>query len=114
MPDWEDAMAIFFPEPRWPSELLEEGPEEDRSVLLRGAAEIAGARHRILAVRVGRSTLEVDVRDDLDESIYDDYRLQDMLDELGFFENVDQSVLVHLETGHYVIWMVPWGSELRG
>ena len=33
-------MPIRLPEPRWPSELTEEGPPEDPSILLGGAAEI--------------------------------------------------------------------------
>jgi hypothetical protein len=93
--------------------LTEEGPEQDRAVLLGGTVEIAGVRHRIRAVRVGQITLEVDTRGDLTEEVYEDYPLQDMLDEVSFFENIDRSVIVHLETGYYIVWMVPWGSDLR-
>ena len=48
----ENAMGIRPPELRWPSELAEEGPPEDPTILLRGAAEIGAAPHRVVAVRL--------------------------------------------------------------
>lgn len=52
----ENAVPIRLPEPRWPSELVEEGPPEDPSIVLGGAAEIGKAPHRVMAVRFNPST----------------------------------------------------------
>ena len=103
-------MPVRLPEPRWPAELLEEGPPEDPSILLGGAAEIGKAPHRVLAVRLNPSTLSVDYRANLEEDIYGDYQLEDMLDELTFLDDIDKSVLVPIEGGYYVIWMMPFSE----
>ena len=66
----------------------------------------------MLAVRIDRRSLQADLRADLDETVYAGCRLPDMLDEVGFFENLDGSVTVALTGGRYVIWMVPWGRDL--
>ncbi len=100
-------MPVRLPELNWPLELLEKGPEEDPSILLSGAAEIGTVPHRILALRVNPSHAQVDFRADLDEAVYADYQLEVMLDELNVFDNVDRSAVVPLESGDYVIWMVP-------
>ena len=103
-------MPIRFPEPRWPVELLEEGPEEDPSILLGGVAEIGNAQYRISAVRVSPRPLQVDFRADLKKYVYADHELEVMLEELSFFGSIDRSVVVPLESGNYVIWMVPFGK----
>ena len=108
-------MPIRFPQSRWPAELMEEGPDEDPSILLSGTAEIGDAPHRVVAVRVRKADLQVDFRVDLDEEeAYADYPLEAMLDELDFFDDFDRSVVVPLESGNYVIWMVPSGDERSG
>jgi hypothetical protein len=104
-------MPVRLPEPRWPSELLDEGPPEDPSILLGGAAEIGKAPYRVLAVRLNAHTLAVDYRTELDEDVYADYQLEGMLDELTFLDDIDKSVLVPIEGGHYVIWMMPFSGE---
>ena len=104
-------MPIRFPEPRWPVELLEEGPEEDPSILLGGVAEIGNARHRILAIRVSWRPISVDFRADLKKYIYADHDLELMLDELKSFCSLDPSVSVPLESGNYIICMVPSADE---
>lgn len=45
-------MPVRLPESRWPAELLEDGPDEDPSILLSRAVEIGNVLHRLLAVRV--------------------------------------------------------------
>jgi hypothetical protein len=105
-------MPIRLPDPLWPPELQEDGPPEDPSILLGGAAEIGGAPHRFLAVRLNPDTMSVDYRADLDEDIYADYPLEDMLDELTFMDEIDQSVLVAMNGGRYVIWMMPFGGAV--
>ncbi len=106
-------MPIRLPEPHWPSELTEEGPPEDPSILLGGAAEIANAQYRILAVRLNPRTLAVDYRADLNEDIYADYEIEGTLDELTVLDDIDRSVLVPIEGGHYVVWMLPFSSNER-
>ncbi|MDQ2804090.1 MAG: hypothetical protein M3Y41_15960, partial [Pseudomonadota bacterium] len=86
---------------------LEEGPEEDPSILLSGVAEFGTAPHRVLAVRVNATNLRVDFLAGVDADIYADHELEVMLDELRFFGSIDRSVVVRLESGDYVIWMVP-------
>jgi hypothetical protein len=106
-------MPVHLPEPKWPSDLLEQGPPEDPSILLSGPAEVGNAPHRVLAVRINPRTLSVDYRNDLEEEVYADYQLEDMLDELTFLDDLDQSVLVPMAGGSYVIWMMPAGDTGR-
>jgi hypothetical protein len=106
-------MPVQLPAPKWPLELLEAGPSEDPFILLSGAATIAGAPYRVLAVRVDPATLGVDYRYDLGEEVYADYQLEDTFDELTFLDDIDKSVLVSIQHGHYVIWMLPAAGEGR-
>ena len=103
-------MPVQLPVPEWPSELLEAGPPEDPVILLSGPARIGAALYRVLAVRVNPNTLGVDYRNDLEEDVYGDYQLEDRLDELTFLDDIDRSVLVPMEHGHYVVWMLPSGD----
>ena len=106
-------MPIRLPEPRWPSELLEQGPPEDPSILLGGAAEIGKAPYRVLAVRLNPDTLAVDYRADLNEDIYADYEVESMLDDLTVLDDIDKSVLVPIAGGHYVVWVLPFSDAGR-
>jgi len=103
-------MPVSLPEPRWPAELEEEGPPDDPTILLSGAAEIGQATHRILAMRINPGTLAIDYRQDVDEDVYEDYQLEEMLDELTFMDDIDKSVLVQMGGGHYVVWMMPFSE----
>jgi hypothetical protein len=100
-------MPVQLPAPEWPSELVEAGPPEDPFILLSGPARIGDAPYRVLAVRVSPNTLGIDYRYDLGEEVYADYQLDEMLDEFTFLDDIDKSVLVPIEHGHYVIWMLP-------
>lgn len=105
-------MPIHFPQSRWPSELIEEGPDADPAILLSGTAEIGDAMHRVMAVRVRKASLQVDFRADLDEDdAYSDYPLEAMLEELDFFDDFERSTVVTLESGDYVVWVVPTKDE---
>jgi hypothetical protein len=106
-------VPIRLPEPRWPSELLEQGPPEDPSILLSGAAEIGKAPYRVLAVRLNPNTLAVDYRADLNEDVYADYEVESILDELTVLDDIDKSVLVPIAGGHYVIGMLPFSDAGR-
>ena len=103
-------MPIPLPQTTWPSELSEEGPPQDPSVLLSGMANIGPAPHRVLAVRINPTTLGVDYRPDLDEEVYAEYQLDDLVDDLTFLDDLDASVLVPMGNGDYVIWMMPFAD----
>jgi hypothetical protein len=103
-------MPVKLPAPEWPPEPLEAGPPEDSFILLSGRANIGEAPYRVLAIRINPNTLGLDYRYDLGEDVYADYQLEDTLDELTFLDDIDKSVLVPTEGGHYVIWMLPSGD----
>ena len=44
-------MTVACPSPEWPSGLLEQGPPQDPSILLRGEATIGSARFVVTAVQ---------------------------------------------------------------
>ncbi len=104
-------MTVIIPELSWPGCLKPSGPKEDPLILLNGISEIGGARHLIYALRVDPYTLEVDLRRDLDASVYADQRLDVMLEELLFFADFDRTAAVSLDQGNYVFWMVPWNGS---
>jgi hypothetical protein len=103
-------MPVQLPAPEWPLQLLEAGPPEDPFILLSGPARIGEAPYRVLAVRINPNTLAIDYRYDLGEDVYADYQLEDTLEELTFLDDIDKSVLVPIEHGHYVIWMLTCGD----
>jgi hypothetical protein len=103
-------VPIQIPQAVWPSELTEEGPPQDASILLSGLANIGPAPHRVLAVRINPTTLAVDYRADLDESVYADYALDELVDDLTFLDDLDASVLVPMGGGDYVVWMMPFAN----
>lgn len=103
-------MPVQLPLPEWPPELLEAGPPADPFILLSGPARIGEAPYRVLAVRLNPNTLGVDYRYDLGEDVYAGYQLEEMLDEFTFIDDLDKAVLVPIEHGHYVIWMLPSGD----
>jgi hypothetical protein len=106
-------MPVQCPAPVWPSELLEAGPPDDPFILLSGPARIGGAPYRVLAVRINPNTLGINYRDDLAEDVFADYQLEDILDELTFLDDIEKSVLVAIEHGHYVIWMLPFSDTCQ-
>jgi hypothetical protein len=103
-------MPVSLPEPRWPTQLHEEGPPDDPAILLGGTAEIGAVSHRVLAMRINPNTLTIDYRQDVNEEAYDAYQLEEMLDELTCMDDIDTSVLVPMGGGHYVVWMMPFSE----
>jgi hypothetical protein len=99
-------MPVDLPTPQWPAALMEQGPPEDPTILLGGAAIIGQAPHRVLAMRINSRTLAVDYRPDVDQDVYADYQLDEMLDELTFMDDIDKSVLVPMSGAAYVLWMM--------
>lgn len=104
-------MTIPCPTPQWPLGLLEVGPEQDRSILLRSDADIAGAAYAVMAIRINPIRMAVDVRADLPASIYSSYQLQRLLDDLSEHTEISEQSLVRLTSGAYVILMVPAGRN---
>jgi hypothetical protein len=100
-------MPVRMPQLLWPAELQEEGPHQDPSIVLGGAAEIGGASYRIHAMRINLDTLEPDVRDDLDEGVYAEHRVHVIFEELIFLDDFDRSSVLSLESGDYIFWMAP-------
>jgi hypothetical protein len=100
-------MNVNIVELDWPRTLQPSGPKEDPSVLLSGIGTLGDARHLVYALRINLNTLEADLRDDLDESVYTDYRLDVMLDEILFFSTFDRTSAVLLGNSYYLFWMVP-------
>lgn len=101
-------MPVQLPVPDWPSELFEAGPPEDPFILLSGSATVGSAPYRILAIRINPTSLAIDYRINLGDDIYDTLQLEDMLEGLTLLDDIDRSVLILNEQGHYVIWMMPW------
>jgi hypothetical protein len=103
-------MTILCPTPQWPSGLLEVGPEQDPSILLRSVAEIAGAAYEVIAIRVDPITMAADLRGDVPRNVYRNLRVDGMLDELSVFTDISDQSLVRLSTGAYVMLMFPAGN----
>ena len=89
-------MPVQLPAVAWPTELVEAGPSEDPTILLAAAVKIGSASHPVQAVRVISDIFAIDYRAELGEDGYGDYQLEEMLDELTFFDDIDKSVLVPL------------------
>src|SRR3954453_8019104 len=74
----DQAMPVDLPTPQWPAALMKQGPPEDPTILLGGAAIVGQAPHRVLAMRINPRTLAVDYRPDVDQDVYADYQLEEM------------------------------------
>ncbi len=105
-------MTVACPAPEWPTELLEEGPTQDRSILLRGEAAIGGAAFRVTAIRVNPIRFGPDYRMDCDAAIYANYDLPALLDRLSELVDVAELPTLQLRTGNYLMWMLPLGAEV--
>jgi hypothetical protein len=100
-------MTIPFPTPQWPSALLEVGPAADRAILLRGTAEIAGARYDVIAIRMDPISMTVDFRADLPRQTYAGSPVRDILEDLAGHVEMTDAALVRLAPGDYVMLMIP-------
>jgi hypothetical protein len=100
-------MTVLCPIPQWPAGLLEVGPPEDRSILLRGEVAIDSARFILMAVRVDPIGLGLDVRSDQSLSIYADYELSQQLDVISDLVDSSSQSTLRLATGLYIMWMIP-------
>jgi hypothetical protein len=107
-------MPVPLPELLWPSELVEQGPPEDPSILLSAAAEVGGVRHRILAVRVNPHALSIDYRAGVDDDSYAASQLDERFEGLTFLEDISTSNLVQMAGASYLIWMMPFDDSRNG
>lgn len=105
-------MTVRCPPILWPSELKENGPPEDPTILLTGSAKIGVASYQVMAIRVRPDLrLQPDLRDDVPKAAYEDSLLYSRLDELGYLAEALSLATIPLEAGSYVIWMVPLGES---
>jgi hypothetical protein len=100
-------MTVAFPLPEWPHDLLNEGPPEDRSILLRGEATIGATRFVVTALRVDPIRLGPDYRPDVAVGAYRDYHLSTIIDIVSELVGIDDASTVQLEGGQYLLWMLP-------
>jgi hypothetical protein len=91
--------------------LLEVGPQQDRSILSRSDADIAGAAYAVMAIRINPIRMAVDLRAEVPAHIYRSYQLQRLLDDLSEHTEITQRSLVRLSSGTYVMLMVPATSD---
>jgi hypothetical protein len=104
-------MTVACPVPEWPRDLMNAGPSEDRSILLRGEATIGAARFVVTAVRVDPIQFGPDFRPDVHVDVYREYHLPTLLDVLSELMDIDNAATLQLETGSYLIWMLPAGAR---
>lgn len=100
-------MTVACPAPEWPAALLEEGPPEDPSILLRGETTIGGVRFTLTAVRVDPIRFGPDFRRDRTTGVYAPYGLSELLDRLSDLVDVAEASALRLGTGSYLMWMLP-------
>jgi hypothetical protein len=103
-------MTVALPPPEWPRDLLSDGPPEDRSILLHGEAMIGRTRFVVTAVRVDPIQFGPDFRQDVHFSVYRDYHLSTLIDMMSELVDFDDPSTIRLETGDYLLWMVPAGQ----
>lgn len=100
-------MTVALPIHEWPSELLQIGPEQDRSIMLRAPVVIGSARFMLTAVRVVPIRLGPDYRSDIPHHVYDDHELTPMLELILELLDLSEPSILQLETGRFVMWMTP-------
>lgn len=104
-------MTVPCPVPEWPGSLEEAGPPEDRSILLQGRASIGRTGFSVTAVRVDPIRFGPDFRADRNLSIYAGYELSDLLGVVVELVGETELSTIQLETGRYVLWMLPGTEE---
>jgi hypothetical protein len=91
---------------RWPTELEEQGPNEDRGIMLVGYAEVAGKAFKVAALRVYKNSRNPDFLDEVPVSAYE-ASLEGMLDDVEDLVGSIEPELVVINGAHYLLWMVP-------
>ncbi|MCB8884097.1 hypothetical protein ACELLULO517_28035 [Acidisoma cellulosilytica] len=67
-----------------------------------GEAKIAGAPHRVYAIRMGPVDLQPDFLPEFDEALYAEARIEVMFEELEFLDDFDRSSLIVIDSGSYL------------
>jgi hypothetical protein len=106
-------MSIRSPALQWPSQLEARGPLEDTTILLTGVASIAGVPHVVNAVRVRPGRRAPDFRDDIGRDKYADLALDALLTHIEGLTNSISVRRVELESGIYILWMLPAADDGR-
>jgi hypothetical protein len=91
--------------------LREAGPPDDRSILLQGQVAIGQTHFLVTAVRVDPIRFGPDFRTDRNVAIYANYELSGLLDMVSELAGASEPSTLQLETGRYVMWMLPEPSE---
>jgi hypothetical protein len=104
-------MTVECPVPQWPTALLEQGPPEGSSILLRGQVAIGKARFMVTAIRVDPIRFGPDFRADRNLAIYAEHQLPTLLDMVAELVGVADPSTLRLATGQYVVWMLPAAED---
>ena len=104
-------MTSACPAPEWPGALLEEGPPEDRSILLRGETTIGGVRFSLTAVRMDPIRFGPDFLPQQNSEVYAAYDLSQLVDKLSELFDVAEASTLRLSSGSYLLWMLPRSGE---
>lgn len=100
-------MTVPLPAPEWPALLRQEGPPEDRSILLRAEVSIGRTRFTLTAIRVDPIRFGPDFRPDQSLSVYADYQLPGLLDIVAELVGTEEPSTLQLDDSLYVLWMLP-------
>ena len=100
-------MTVPLPAPEWPAVLRQEGPPEDRSILLRGEVSLGSTRFTLTAIRVDPIRFGPDFRPDQSLSVYADYQLPALLDIVAELMGTEEPSTLQLTGGLYLLWMLP-------
>ncbi len=103
-------MPVSAPPIQWPSQLNEQGPAQDPSVMLTGRAEIAGVAFKVTALRMRDGMRIPDYRDDISEAAYEDAidcAFEDVEDLVGSLD----PRLISLNGAQYLLWLVPLARD---
>jgi|SRR5690242_3880950 hypothetical protein len=99
---------VQCPQIVWPREFAESGPEDDPTILLRGDARLAARPFSVVAIRVvPNRRFMPDYKDEVDDDAYGELRLDFLLEELGALLDVDTLPVVELDSGPYVVAVLP-------
>jgi hypothetical protein len=104
-------MTVPCPVPEWPGSLEEAGPAEDRSILLQGRISIGLTKFSVTAIRVDPIRFGPDFRADRNLSVYAGSELSALLGAVAELVGEGEPSTVQLETGRYVLWVLPGTEE---
>jgi len=101
---------ISAPNIRWPAELLERGPENDRDILLVGDAIVGGITFKVVALRVSEHGRGPDFRADIAAEEYP-ASLESMMESIEDLTDSIEPAAIEMNGGRYILWMVPYPAR---